>query len=455
MLLLDGDETNKTRIEDKMNVRNVAALYHLTRLFKLPSKLAISFIERCFTTFVTSETFLMLDYGSVLRILSSSQLRVDSEVEVFDAMCAWLNYKTTDRGKHAKDLLLKVRLHLLSDGVLKHILDNKLCFINNSECFGIIKHVLDNEQERHLNNSNSRFCNQINFNIVACGGESKRALTSDACSYKANDINNANALAQMKKGRKYTNAVCVRDEVYVFGGQGLRWQPVMSVEKYSASTGAWETVSDMHDNRRLHCACSFMSCVFIVGGVLDQRDTKSCVVFDTTSRKWKEVSEINQAKSNAACVTFEGRVVVVGGDDEDGALLNTVEAYDHGADVWSLMPNMMEARKEHASVAVGNKLFAIGGYNTTSSEVFDSGRGEFVLLKPPPASFKFFYEDIHCEDAVAIGRKFFVFCTDLYSDDRSTRVYCYDSASCEWESEKMLPMTEDRKGFNCTKVAQL
>ena len=43
---------------------------------------------------------------------------------------------------------------------------------------------------------------------------------------------------------------------------------------------------------------------------------------------------------------------------------------------------MIEARCFHDAVTMGNKMFVIGGVNTTSCEVFDSFSRKFTLIKP-------------------------------------------------------------------------
>ena len=53
--------------------------------------------------------------------------------------------------------------------------------------------------------------------------------------------------------------------------------------------------------------------------------------------------------------------------------LNTVEAYDHVANKMTYMPNMIEKKFCHKSVAIKNKLFIVD----------DSVSNKFVLLKLP------------------------------------------------------------------------
>ena len=74
-------------IKNKMNVNNASALINLSNRYHLPSltKPTLCFIERCFPTFADSQNILEFDFITVRKILSSSELNIDSELQVFDA----------------------------------------------------------------------------------------------------------------------------------------------------------------------------------------------------------------------------------------------------------------------------------------------------------------------------------------------------------------------------------
>ena len=106
------------------SVERCAAFYSLAKLFELSSlaKSAFSYVERCFAMAVETQNFFHLDHRALLKILASSGLRVDSETEVYDAATAWLNHRSSEeRSKRAVQLLLKVRLPLLSPSTLEHL----------------------------------------------------------------------------------------------------------------------------------------------------------------------------------------------------------------------------------------------------------------------------------------------------------------------------------------------
>ena len=108
----------------KITLQNVATYYQLSKLYSLKYIVhdTKAYIHSWFTTVAETNNFLELDFFLVEKILLSSDLHITSEIEVFNAAEAWINHNFIDRKKHAKDLLMTVRIHLLSKHALKHIL---------------------------------------------------------------------------------------------------------------------------------------------------------------------------------------------------------------------------------------------------------------------------------------------------------------------------------------------
>ena len=95
------------------------------------------YLERWFIVFAETKFFLKLDYAFVHRLLSSSNLRITSEVQVFDAADAWVRYDIETRKKYAKTLLLQVRFPLVSDSAVSHILRKDSSFKQIDICCAI------------------------------------------------------------------------------------------------------------------------------------------------------------------------------------------------------------------------------------------------------------------------------------------------------------------------------
>ena len=90
-------------------------------MFNLSSRQpsTLSYIERCFSIVSDNESFLELELNFISKILASSELLITSEIDVLKIANRWLNYNIQQRTKYDKDLLLKVRLHLLSNKTIR------------------------------------------------------------------------------------------------------------------------------------------------------------------------------------------------------------------------------------------------------------------------------------------------------------------------------------------------
>ena len=141
-------------IKENINLQNLVTYYSFADTFKLQKlvKETFRYIERCFTMVCKNKNFLQLDFTYVKHILSSSDLDISSEVEVLNAANELVKFDYVKRNKFAKDLLLKVRLPLLSD----HALNNVLCkpyntrqssvFQSNDQCKLLANQIVQDKE---------------------------------------------------------------------------------------------------------------------------------------------------------------------------------------------------------------------------------------------------------------------------------------------------------------------
>ena len=138
--------TNKAKI----NINSVSFIYYLTSKLNYTeiAEGSLRYIERCFSMVVETKSFLELDYETVVKILESSQLQVDSEMQIFYAADEWVRHNIAERGKFTADLLVKIRIPLLPVGTLKHIMREDNFVSKNKDCVAYINKILE-EKEHH------------------------------------------------------------------------------------------------------------------------------------------------------------------------------------------------------------------------------------------------------------------------------------------------------------------
>ena len=171
------------------------------------------------------------------KLISSSNILITSEIEVFDALDAWISHKLEERSKFAKSLLLQVRFPLLSDCALEYMLNKDSSFKQVEECRTITNDVLNNK-----------------FNYFR---KPKSYVTIRYCSQPVSTFKEL--LSKYK--------VCYRGEVYNFHYYFSYHQRNAEVAKYSPSSLKYVRFAKLHRNwvqHRNYSVCVLMNKVYLI-----------------------------------------------------------------------------------------------------------------------------------------------------------------------------------------------
>ena len=439
-------------IKHKLNVQNVVSLYKVAEIFNLEelSNVALTFIEEHFLMVVKTKSFRALDYVIVAKILASLSTSETSDLKVFQAVDRWMSYKTEKRRKFSKNLLIKARIHALPDAELNRLLREPSLFYKTNKGISVFKDVLYDPlwfpyKKPTLKNSRL-FSYNPEPNVLILGGYNikTRLAVSNVYHLDGRNLNNVKALPSLLTSRVEFEAVCIKGEIYVFGGYSESSEDRFTVEKYSPATNKWKRVARRLDGRYNYCSCSYDGKIFTFGGNVELADDQFkvvgyCIQFDPEKNKWKKLASMKVKRSKPACSVLNGRIVVSGGEDYFYENLKSVESYDASADEWTRLPDMVHARSAHRSLVVRNKLYVVSGEDGTSEiEVFDGGA--FATIKSPIS----LSASIH-EGAVLIGDVIHVF---LY---KQSCVVCYDVVRDEW-FEKFCHITGKLEEFAFVEV---
>ena len=382
-ILLDTNESEQCRhTESSINVKTVATFYQIADLYKLNCllKTTFSYFERCFTMVVDSQNFLHLTYNLVDKIVKSSQLKIDSEIEVFNAIDSWTSFNINERRELAKNLLSNVRFHLFSENALKDVIKTSSSFSDIKDLKALTKEVSGNNDSLcKKSTSTHRYCSQEKFDIVFCGVFQESFMKLDLKVDKKIP-KNVKFVQTMTRKPRFFQALCMKGDIYVLAGSCLSQKT--TVEKYFPKTETWKKVAEIdYDNDSCFCACAFAGKVYIFGGSKWLRATDSCVELDFEGRcKWTKLAGMGEARRSAACAVYEGGIVVCGGDEgEEGPEHDTVERYDVTTDRWTPLPRMTTEKSDHGAAVIGRNYYVISRWD--GCEVYDGGC--FTALKGP------------------------------------------------------------------------
>ena len=176
--------------------------------------------------------------------------------------------------------------------------------------------------------------------------------------------------------------------IYVIGGGDVMAgvipaPPTAVVEVYDPQTDSWTVTTPMLRAVTNHAAVALNGKIYVLGGEEEFLPMSDAVQeYDPATQLWTLRASMPTAREAAAAAVFQGRIFVVGGSS-GGMDVATVEAYDPATDSWSSLAPMSEPRRDLAAEVVGGELFALGGY--TGTYPLDAGYRRLVEVYDPAA----------------------------------------------------------------------
>lgn len=174
---------------------------------------------------------------------------------------------------------------------------------------------------------------------------------------------------------------------------------------------------------------------------------------------WEELGPVQHLESTSL-VTHNGLVYRIGGliaenaagEPENLVSVKTVERYDPSTGIWQAMPDMPEGRSGHGAVVVGDKLYAVGGWQLTGAGEFLTG-GFVIDLSIPDAKWTAMPEPpfkLRSMGVTALNETIYVLGGVGEGQDFSSLVYKFDTKMGVWSPGPELPSEIPVKGFGAT-----
>ena len=181
--------------------------------------------------------------------------------------------------------------------------------------------------------------------------------------------------------RRNPAAVCSGKSLVVAGGQREWHTKLATVEVMDTDSLKWSTVSDLPHPLSDASATVCEGSIYLVGGD-DQTNQRVKSVFtcslkdllqsaqktktQSTVKKhpvWHMIKDLPVKRST--CVTLNGQLLAVGGEDSDGKSTNNIYTYNTATNSWDIISQMHIARRNClVTVLPGNRLMVVGGLTT-------------------------------------------------------------------------------------------
>ncbi|KPP67528.1 kelch-like protein 20-like [Scleropages formosus] len=344
-----------------LGIRAFADTHSCRELLRIADK----FTQHNFQEVMESEEFMLLPANQLIDIISSDELNVRSEEQVFNAVMAWVKYSIQERRPQLPQVLQHVRLPLLSPKFLVGTVGSDPLIKSDEEC----------RQERPLMQGPRTRprkpirCGEVLF---AVGGWCSGDAISSVERYDP-QTNEWRMVASMSKRRCGVGVSVLDDLLYAVGGHdGSSY--LNSVESHY---GAYSTRYDPKTNQWSSDVAPTSTCrtsvgVAVLGGYLyavGGQDGVSCLNiverYDPKENKWTRVASMSTRRLGVAVAVLGGFLYAVGGSDGTSPL-NTVERYNPQENRWHTVAPMGTRRKHLGCAVYQDMIYSVGGRDDTT-----------------------------------------------------------------------------------------
>jgi len=230
--------------------------------------------------------------------------------------------------------------------------------------------------------------------------------------------------------------------LYMVGGHtGSSY--ITTVERYDAKSNKWTKLEGLPGpTRRYFSTVALDGGIMMIGGCDGVRDVDTAAVLDIPTKQLVYAGKMNDQRVYCGSCTLHGVVYVAGGYgfSHQYSRLSTAEKYDKSTNTWHKIASMNIARSGVGVVALGNKIYAIGGYDgkthLNSVEEYNPDSNKWKVLSPMVTP--------RCaHGCIALNGYIYVF--GGFNGKFLDSVERYDPYIKSWET--MTPMPESRSYF--------
>ncbi|XP_065805699.1 kelch-like protein 11 [Labrus bergylta] len=337
----------------KLSLSNCVAVHSLADMYTLDqlAKGAAKTIRRNFHKVIRNEEFLMLPFHLVRDWLSDSEITVDSEEELFEAIVNWVHHNTGEREKHFEELFRLLRLSLIAPTYLTREVRKELLVANNPACCQLVCDALEALAVRFMSNKPAslelgssfmadvqpRFGQNMDVIMVVGGVSEGGDYLSECVGYLVAEDRWVNLphIHNHLDG----HAITVTDShVYVAGSMEPGF--AKTVERYNPNLNTWEQFSSLTTRKHSFGLTCVKDVLYSIGGHGNfSPGFKDVTVYSPEQDEWHNLEPAPKILRDVKTVSVEDRYIYVMArtpvdvDNEDG--LSTVTAcYDTESHKW-------------------------------------------------------------------------------------------------------------------------
>ena len=406
---------------------------------------AKDFILANFVAVAETEDFLNLSSKQVEEWISSDEIIVQGEEDVFEVVVRWMERNGLQK-HNFYELFRHIRCVYLPRVYLSNVALRDPLIKNNKDCSDCaqdaMKEVYDGGEECYFAQS-PRNCLKTHQNaIVACGKKSTLCyIPSEDKWYK---------LSCMLSTRYFLSqsiSVC-QGKLFFIGGTRDNDTSGCPAERYDPSINTWSPLESFKQNVKWCTVVTFQGLVYVMGGT-EKTETKCLSTvqrYNPDTNLWQVVSSLSSPRLSVCAVATKRYLYAIAGRSDVGPV-NIVERFDPKEKTWCLVAPTLEKRMNACGVAVNEKLFVFGGlksddYSHSSfCEMYDTVTDVWSSVANTVTARGF---------VSAVSFKGNIFVCGHFGEDASLQIY--NTVTSEWKFCTQLPQSDEKFKISCLRI---
>ena len=441
-------------IERNMTASSSIYNYLFAEKYECPKlrNYARELIKQNFATVAKSNDFRRLSYEHIKELISSDDIVIQAEEDVFEVIMDWIAEDQGNRDKFFSELFRHIRLSSISQEFVYKTITRNPVVRSNTECMDMI---LDEMCWRglyagqELPPQQPRTSLQTHADaIITCGGLAPdgQIRNLSLCYVPAEQA--WYQLASMHSRRCRHGLAACKGFVYAIGGKGED-SFHSSVERYDPRTNTWSNVKPLAKRVKLMGTATLDGHLYIAGGIefteeLGRRRCDTVQRYDPSTNTWASVASLSSRRSSICLVTDHHFLYSIGGLGDDDFLPN-LERYDSKLNAWSTLAPLREKRGCATGLCLKEKIYVFGGtvdafsrHASLSSEVYDINSNEWQSIAPMQVP-RFHASAVLVRDLVYV---FGGIGSESVGRHNLRTVECYDVNNNRWLAPHAMPYEE-------------
>ena len=359
------------------------------RCFELQEN-AREFIYANFTRVVEHEDFLNLTISEVEEWISSDEIRVRGEEDVFQAIVKWAEQNGDGEREKFFELFRHVRLIYLSRNyVFNEIFPHPLV-TNDKACTAFVldtvKDVSSGSEECFFAQA-PRNCLKTTENGLIASGEKKTLCY----------VPSENKWYQMAGKTKSKNMCCAsalyHGKLYISNGPGVDY----AIKRFDPAVNSWAPLTS-YSGQMSHFYAAvvyFQGSLYVIGGEKRGEEANCVHKYNADTNLWQEVAPMNVSRSLLCAVADKDTMYAIGGV-VDNQMLDVVERFDSKMNSWCRVASMLEKKFLPCVAILNARVFLFGGFTSiiplhvcSRIEMYDPTSNMWTAIQCIPAPTRF------------------------------------------------------------------